>query len=78
MSLCQEVTTEISIDAIVNAANDTLLGREGNDRAIHEAAGPVLLDECQKINGCEIGECKVTSGYKLPPNVSYFGVKRQK
>ena len=58
--LCQEVITKIKFDAIVNAANDTSLDGEGIDRAIHEAAWPRLLDECQKVNGCEIGECKVT------------------
>lgn len=58
--LRQEVITKIKFDAIVNAANDTSLDGEDIDRAIHEAAWPRLLDECQKVNGCEIGECKVT------------------
>ena len=70
----------MNVDAIVNAPNETLLGGEGIDRTIHEAAGSWLLDECQKVNGCEIGECKVTSGYKLPVNYVFHaaGAKRQK
>ena len=52
--------------------NKTLIGGEGIDGAIHEAAGPELVDECQTLNVCETGDCKVTLGYKLPAKyVSY-------
>ena len=66
ISLWQGSITTLEIDAIVNAANCTLLGGGGIDGVIHKASGYELKEECKKLKGCEIGEAKLTSGYKLP------------
>ena len=75
VSLCQGDVTKLNVNVIVNSVNKTLAVGGDIDGAIHEAVGPGLVDECQKLNVCETGECKVNLDHKLPAKYLFHTVR---